>query len=81
MFVPSVMVFSDNWPPCFALLAACVYGLHWHSGTPFLLMISVSLVFTIAEIVMLSMPVRTMRYDYAIPQIGVPLFGFFRSGL
>lgn len=70
----SVIVFSDNWPPCFALLASCVYGLHWHSGTPFLFMISMSLVFTLAEIVMLSLSVRTMRYDYAIPQIGIPLW-------
>ena len=70
----SVMVFSDNWPPCFALLSACVYGLRWHSGTSLSFMISVSVVFTIAEIVMLSLPVRTMRYDYAVPQLGIPLW-------
>ena len=70
----SVMILSDNWILCFSFLAACVYGLHWHSGTPFLFTTLVSLVFTISEIVMLSLSVKTMRYDYAIPRIGIPLW-------
>lgn len=72
--VASVMMFSDNWAVCTPVLSMVVYVLRWHSGTSLMFMSTVAMVFTLMEMLMISLQVKTMRYDYAIPEIGIPLW-------
>lgn len=69
-----LILFSNNWVACTLSLSAVTYVLKWHSGTPWLFLVSCGVAFTTAEIVLVSTTSRTMRYDYAISELGVPLW-------
>ena len=72
--VLTLLLFSNNWVACTLSLCAVTYVLKWHSGTPWLFLFSCGVAFTAVEIVLVSTTARTMRYDYAIPELGVPLW-------
>jgi len=72
--VACLVAFSNNWPLCTLGLSAATYGLSRHSRTSLLFPVGAGLLFTVLEILLVSTPTRTTRYDYAIPQLGVPLW-------
>jgi hypothetical protein len=72
--VLTLLLFSNNWMACTLSLCVVTYVLKWHSGTPWLFLLSCGVAFTAVEIVLVSTTARTMRYDYAIPELGVPLW-------
>lgn len=77
LYATSVLIlvmFSNNWALCTASLSVVAYALKWHSGTPWLFLALCGVAFTAVEIVLVSTTTRTMRYDYAIPELGVPLW-------
>ena len=69
-----IMTFSTNWSACFLLLCITSYAIHLHSGTSLAFMASAALVFAIVEVAMIKLGVRTARYDYAVPELGIPLW-------
>jgi len=72
--VVCLLLFSDNWLVCTLLMCVMAQALRWHSKSSLLFMTATALVFTLMEVVLLSTSSRTMRYDYAIPELGVPLW-------
>lgn len=72
--VVCLLLFSDNWLACTLLMSIIAQGLRWHANASLLFMAATALAFTLVEVLLLSTPSRTMRYDYAIPELGVPLW-------
>lgn len=70
----TLLMFSNDWVVCTLSLSVVTYILKWHSGTPWLFLASCSVAFTALEIVLVSTTARTIRYDYAIPRLRVPLW-------
>jgi len=72
--VISVVMFSNEWTVCCPLLCILSFALKKHSGTKFIFLFSAAFFFTTMEVFMLKFGVRTMRYDYAMKNIGIPLW-------
>jgi len=72
--VSVVIMFSDNWAVCAPLLCVMSYALHYHSTHSLVFMMFVGVAFSMIEVVMIGLQVRTTRYEYAIPQLGIPLW-------
>jgi hypothetical protein len=72
--VVCLLLFSDNWLVCTLLMCAIAQALRWHSKSSLLFMTVAALAFPLVEVVLVSTTSRTMRYDYAIPELGIPLW-------
>lgn len=72
--VVAVLALSSNWTACFAALSILAYGLHRDSAHSITFMVIVGVILSALEVLMIAMQARTTRYDYALPELGIPLW-------